>query len=116
MNLFADLSYRVLRSPWRSGVPFFEVAHKIESRAVFSKREIMTENIGGRRREPDRAQLPPSELKQAELAQPLPNQNQADRSSPDFGPVDYPGRPNERDAEKVGERATANDPGRTTSS
>jgi hypothetical protein len=71
----------------------------------------MPDNQGGRRREPDRSTLPPQQVQQAEIAQPLPAQQEADRSSPNFGPVDYSGRPNEHDAPKVGENATANDRG-----
>lgn len=64
-----------------------------------------------RRREPDRSTLPPPEIIQADLAQPLAKEDRADRSAPDFGPIDYPGRPGERDQTFPGRYVTGNDPG-----
>jgi hypothetical protein len=84
---------------------------KVEAWAASSEREIMPDNQGGRRREPDRSTLPPPQITQAEIAQPMAAQNAADRSQPDFGAVDYPGRPNEHGTPKVGENATANERG-----
>ena len=65
---------------------------------------------GGRRREPDLSTLPPPELEQAEIAQPWPKEDRADRSRSDFGPVDYPGRSNEHDTGNTGKNITANPP------